>query len=217
MTLAADVPAIVQRAAQLAAADHRGVVAYRIHQTSRIHASFYHRTDDVLLAVVFDGDRLVRVQVLDEATDGRPAGAAAKAALARKLEAGRPADGFAVPFDARHFAEYRYHVAGRTVQFTSLVRDAHHGDGTFTVDAAGDVVRMEYRPDVLPRYASAGTIVDERAQVLPGFWATLHERQHYDGRYGPIYGSATVRIDESGFQRFADVRSALAALSAGRV
>ncbi|HEY8296597.1 MAG TPA: hypothetical protein VIG32_01050 [Candidatus Baltobacteraceae bacterium] len=211
-------PAVVVRAARIAARDHQGVVGYRIHRANSLHAGLYHRTDDVELAVVFENDRLVKVRVLRDATDGKPASDAAKAQLAATLEQGAPGQGFAVPFDARNFADYRFAVAdASTVRFVSIERDARHGDGTFSVDPSGAVVTLSYTPDVLPKYATSALIVDQRAQVLPNFWATAHETQRYDGRYGPFRGSAVVSTDEGGFQRFPNTAAALAALDAGRI
>ncbi|MGH8163792.1 MAG: hypothetical protein ACREP1_05595 [Rhodanobacteraceae bacterium] len=214
--MTAQVPAIVERAAQLAAHDRQGVVAYRMHRTSELHAGLYHRSDDVELVAVFDGERLVTVRVLRDQTDGKDNGDAAKAQLARSLEQNVPDTGFAVPFDARHFGEYRYAVDGpRSVRFVSLERDARHGAVTFSVDATGAVVRLSYSPNVLPKYATSGTIVDDRAQVVPAFWATVREQQRYDGRYGPFHGSAIVTSDESGFRRFSDAAEAVRTVDSG--
>jgi hypothetical protein len=213
-----DVPAVVERAARLAAHDHQGVVAYRLHRTSDLHAGPYHRSDDVELAVAFDADRLVKIRVLRDRTNGKDAGAAAKADLERTLAQSTPAEGFAVPFDLRHLTEYRY-IGGSEgeVGFTSLRRDDRHGDGTFSVNASGAVVRLTYTPNVLPRYATSANISDDRAQVLPDFWATVREEQRYDGRYGPFHGSGTVVSVEDDFERFADAGAAIAAVEAGRI
>ncbi|MHB8231218.1 MAG: hypothetical protein ACYDG0_10640 [Vulcanimicrobiaceae bacterium] len=210
----AAVPPIVERAARLAARDHREIVGYRVEQRSHYAAGFIHGDSDVVLAVAFEGDRLLKVRVLRDVQNGRPASAADRAAIERQIAAANPADGFAVPFDARHFGEYRFTGAGpSTVAFHSLVRDARHGDGTFTVDAAGDVVQMTYVPDVLPKYATGGTVEERRAPVLPGFWATVREVQRYVGHYGPLHGSATVTSEESGFVRYATPAAAVAAVA----
>lgn len=208
---------IVERAAAVAAHDHAGIVGYRVVQHSRVDGGPIHRRDVVELAVVFDGGTLVNVRVFRHVENGNIAAEADNDKLAKKLEQGSASSGFAVPFDERHLGEYDYTAAGTVVHFVARIRDANHGDGRFTVDPSGHVVAVEYAPVRLPQYAQHGIVSVRRAEVLTGFWATVHQDQTYTGSYGFIRGSAAVTVDQSHFVRFGNRSAALSALAAGTI
>ncbi|MDQ2873171.1 MAG: hypothetical protein M3R35_08605 [Candidatus Eremiobacteraeota bacterium] len=209
----ADVPAVVRRAAELAVRDRQGIVAYRIHRSSELRAGPYHRADDVDIAAAFDGRTLVKIRVLRDVTNGRAANDAAKTQLEGELQRGQSAAAFAVPFDSRHFGEYRYSIVdARDVTFASLRHDAQHGDGALVFDPSGAVSKMVYSPQVLPRFATSAVITARRAQVLPGFWATIREEERYDGRYAFFRGSGTVTTVEDHFERFNSTAAAISAV-----
>lgn len=201
------------RAAQLATKDHEGVVSLHLRQTSTISGGPIHQSSQIELVGVFDGEKLVRVRVLTLVENGRTADDEALAAKADEiLRTENSGGGFAVPFDARHFSEYRYQaITPSVVQFTSLVRDANHGDGRFELSPAGQVVKLEYIPDVMPKYANAGTVTQYRAEVLPDFWATIRGDSRYTGHYGFISGSGDFGLTEDHFRRFATLREAIGA------
>lgn len=216
--MTANVPPIVMRAAERATHDHQGIVGYRLHQTTELHAArFYNRSDNFEMAVVFDGDTLVKVRIFSYTENGRDASEGDKAKIQAQLEERKPNSGFAVPFDARHFAEYRYVQNGMGALFISLARDDRHGDGEFVVNARGDVTRMTYTPDVLPKYATSASIVDDRSEVLPSFWATVREVQRYEGKYGPFHGYGEIVTQERDFNRFQNRAAALTALAHGDI
>lgn len=196
--------------------DHEGIVGYRIHRVADIAAGPFHRHDDVTLAAVFDGDKLVAIRVLRDDVNGRPADAAARQQLVAQLQAPAPGGGFAVPFDARFFKDYRYAVHGSRVMFTSAIRDARHGDGFFDVAPDGRVTDLDYAPNALPRYASTGSVHEERAQVLPGFSATTFSREEYTGHYAIFSGHGEFITKEFGFVRFTNENAAKAWLQAER-
>ncbi len=211
------VPAAVLLAASLAARDHIGIVGYRIQRTAQITAGAFHRHDEVALAVVFENDRLIRVRVLRDEVNGRAADDAAHRALERQLLAGSKTSGFTVPFDARHFQEYSYKVQGNRVDFSSDMKDAQHANGYFELGVGGAVTQLQYVPHVLPPYATAGVVREERAEVLPHFWATIRSTQSYDGRYVIFRGRGEFVTVDSDFHRFSTVDAATAWLQAERV
>lgn len=211
------VPAAVALAASLAARDHGGIVAYQIHRTGDVSAAFFRRHDDVTLAVVFDNDKLTNVRVLRDQINGRPAGAAAEQALTRELLTNASAGAFAVPFDTRHLNEYHYRVEGDRVWFAADARDAQHANGFFQLAPNGAVAELQYTPNVLPRFATGGTVREERAEVLPRFWATVRSVESYDGRYGLFRGHAEFVTTNTDYHRFADTAAAMAWLQAERV
>jgi len=208
------VPAIVAQAAAVAERDRVGAIVYRIHQTSAMDGGPLHRHADVVIEAAADGPNLVKVRILRYFADGSEQSDATKRDLERQLLTGQAKGGFAVPFDSRHLSEYDYTAGAGTVRFLSLRRDAEHGDGSFTVDAAGHVTGMRYVPDVFPKYVNAGSVTDTRAEVLPGFWASVRNDQEYDGRYLFIKGHASVVTEMSGYRRYSSRAAAEAAVEA---
>jgi len=208
------IPAIVAHAASVAERDRAGAIVYRIHQTTAMDGGPLHRHADVVIVAAADGPNLVKVRVLRYLADGAEQSDAKKRDLERQLLAGQAGGGFAVPFDSRHTADYDYTADAGTVRFQSLRRDVDHGDGTFTVDGAGHVTAMRYVPDVFPKYVRSGTVSDTRAEVLPGFWASVRNDQEYDGQYLFIKGHASVVTEMSGYRRYTSRAAAEAAVEA---
>ncbi|MBV9269812.1 MAG: hypothetical protein JO165_01870 [Candidatus Eremiobacteraeota bacterium] len=204
------VPAIVERAAQVAAGDHRGIVSFEIEQHTQIDGGPIHRTAHAVIIAAYDDEQLIRVKVLRLEENGKDASAERIRYVERELTA--HSEGFAVPFDRNHFNEYAYTVDGNTVRFTSKLQDARHGEGTFEVAADGHVTHLHYTPHAFPQFATAGTVDEDRAPVLPAFWATVRSEQHYTGRYFLIRGTADIVTTESHFARYASRAEALAAL-----
>ena len=162
---------------------------------------------------VYDDGATVRVKVYSYTIDGKAAGASDVSSLEYSWDHPKPGDVFAAPYDPRALAAYQYQSGGPSVlYFSSSVRDAGHGRGKFDYDAQNDVVSIAYQPNVLPPHATAGTITDVRAEVLPGYWATTQETQEYKGSYGPFAASGTMQMTFSNFRRFTDLQSALNAL-----
>lgn len=207
-------PPLVAQAAAVAERDHAGAIVYRIHQVSAMDGGPIHRHGDVVIEAASDGRSIVRVRVLRYLLNGAEQSAADRDALARQLLDGQAKGGFAVPFDSDHTAEYDYTVSGSTVHFTSLRRDAEHGDGSFTVDASGHVTGMTYVPDVFPKYVSSGTVTDTRAEVIPGFWASVRNDTEYAGRYLFVKGRASVVTEMTGYRRYPSRAEAEAAVEA---
>lgn len=210
------VPAAVVLAASLAAGDHGGITGYRIQRTVDIAAGPFHRHEDVALAVIFQNDRLLRVRVLSDTVSGRTTGTPAQQTLERRLLAASKAPGFAVPFDSRHFQEYTYRVQGNRVDFSSKLKDARHANGYFELGSNGAVTQMQYALNVLPKYATAGTVHEDRAEVLPHFWATVRSTQSFDGRYVIFQGHGEFVTVDTDFRRFGTVDAATAWLQAER-
>ncbi|HET9393735.1 MAG TPA: hypothetical protein VFO29_09505 [Candidatus Rubrimentiphilum sp.] len=210
------VPAAVVLAASLAARDHTGIIGYRIQRTVDMAAGPIRRHEDVLLAAVFENDRLVRIRVLRDMVSGRSTGTPAQEALERQLLAASKEPGFAVPFDARYLHDYTYRVAGNLVAFSSALKDARHADGYFVLGSGGMVTQLQYALNVLPKYATAGTVHEDRAEVLPHYWATVRSTQLFEGRYAIFQGRGEFVTVDSGFRRFGTVDAATAWLQAER-
>lgn len=211
--LPAGTPPAIATIAHRFAETSRGVVGFQLHRTFDARAGFSSRHEDMVMnAIVVDGS-ISKVRVLSYTIDGKTAGAAAVSDMEHSWENPKPDEAFAPPFDARNLSGYQYQagVAG-TIRFTSTVHNAAHGNGSFTYDAQGDVLSCVYQPNALPPHAKSGEVSDRRAEVLPGYWAVTEETQNYKGSVGPFPGTGTVQVVYSGFQRFADLPTALRAL-----
>ncbi|HZV77856.1 MAG TPA: hypothetical protein VFF63_08880 [Candidatus Babeliales bacterium] len=191
----------------------RGIVVFEMHRVLEAHGAFSSHREDVVMSGIYDDGALVKVRVSTYTINGKPAGANQISALEQSWEHPDPRDVFAAPFSASNFAAYAYRDGGpSTIDFASPVRDAGHGNGSFMYDAQNNVVSCTYQPNALPPHASSGEITDRRSEVLPGYWAVTQELQQYSGSYGPFSAAGGVQETFSGFRRFSDLRSALAAL-----
>lgn len=205
-------PAIVEIAQRVKQQEH-GIVLYRLHRIFDVHAGPMRRHDELELAVVTQDAHVVKVRVLRAVTGGKAMDEAGAKQVENQYEHPNPADVFHRPFDPAYVHEYTYQtVDATTYRFTSALRDGSHGDGTFSLDGAGNVVRYEYTPDALPRYATSGTVTNDRSQVLPGVWNLTREAHQYRGHYLLFGGGATALITYDSFQAYADIESALSAL-----
>lgn len=212
--LTAAPPAVVQ-IAQHFASQERGVAVYRLHRIFDVHAGPMHRHDELELAVVSQDGRTVKVRVLRATTGGKDADSQGKLQIENQYEHPNPSDVFHRPFDPQYLSEYSYEaVDAQTYRFSSPIHDGSHAAGTFWLDAAGDVVKYEYTPYVLPRYTTGGTVTDERAEVLPGYWFLTRESHEYHGHYAIFGGGASVLITYDAFKSYPDTASAISALQA---
>lgn len=234
VTLAAaeSVPPEVRRAAQVAEADHQGIIGFQIIWDTEARGGPFHQTFHYRNAYVYDGERFVAARALEKVDNGKAADVAGLADETKHIAENERTKGagFADPFDSRHFAEYRFSrtpcdpscLAGdTTVAFTALVSDVNHGDGRLVIDRDGHVRQMTYAPKVMPAFgrvkARDAAISIERAAVLPGYWATLRTTATYSGRYGFISGAATQTTRFCRFRRFRSVDAAIAALNSGQI
>ncbi len=206
-------PPVLEQVAQRFAATTRGVVSFHLHRVLDVRAGFSHRHEDLSMHVICVDGTIVRVRIERYTIDGKTASTADTASMAQAYQAPRPGQRFRVPFDAHYQTEYQFAAsAPETMSFTSAFRDAAHGSGSFTYDTSYNVVSYSYQPNALPPHASAGTISDKRAEVLPGYWGLTHETQDYKGSFGPFSGRGHEDVDFSDYRRFADMQSALVTL-----
>jgi hypothetical protein len=212
MLVAAAPPPVVQIARRVQSQE-QGIVLYRLHRLFDVHAGPMHRHDDLELAVVSRENDAIKVRVLHAFAGGKSLDDAQTRQLQDRYEHPRAEDVFHRPFDPAYVDEYSYQaVDAKTYRFTSVIHDGSHGNGTFWLDDDGNVVKYQYTPNVMPQYASSGTISDERTQVLPGLWQLTSEVWEFRGHYAIFGGGATARITCDSFERYADLTSAEAAL-----
>lgn len=162
---------------------------------------------------VYNDGALVKVRVVSYTIDGHPASPNEIAGIEQSWNHPKLTDVFAAPFDPKNAGAYQYRSGGETsIAFSSNVQDAGHGSGSFAFDARGNVLSYSFVPNALPPHARSGEITDQRAEVLPGYWASSEETQQYRGTYGPFAAAGTIQTTYSNFRRFADLSSALSAL-----
>ncbi len=219
-------PTELQRAAKVTVSDHKGIIAYTTTWDSTAHGGPMHRTYHYTDAYVFKDERLIKARAMTKGDNGKIATQQELDTETLKIET-EQGNGkvFAVPFDARHFSEYHYAKGacvgcgnGDTkITFSSLVKDAFHGDGSMIVDSSGHVKVLSYSPKVLPLHATTGVITAYRAEVLPGFWATVRSEERFTGHLGPFSGGAEIQSYSDHYHRFQSVEAALAALRSGAI
>lgn len=220
------VPSEVRHAAELSVRDHQGIIGYESAFDTNMHGGPLHRAYHYRNAYLYNDERLLKARALYKDDNGHIADAAQLQTETSKIESEQGSGKvFAVPFDARHFSEYRYEkgacsecAQGEVVfTFTSVVQDEFHGSGSMTFDAGGHVRLMTYVPSVLPPHASTARITVHRNEVLPGYWATVKSEGHYEGHFGLLHGGADMQSRNERFHRFSSVDAALSALNAGRI
>lgn len=206
-------PPALALVAQRFADTSRGFVSFHLHRVFDVHAGFSKRHEDLVMDGVLSDGQVVKVHIASYTIDGKAADAATEATLVQSYEHPGPYALFNLPFDPRYVAAYQFQSAGpQKISFTSSLRDAAHGNGSFSFDSSGNVVTYTYQPNVLPPHATFGEVTDKRSEALPGYWAVVEETQQYKGSYGPFPGAGTVEITFSDFRRFTDLRSALRSL-----
>jgi hypothetical protein len=189
-------------------------VTFAYDRSFFVHAGPMSRHDHMLFYGIYVNGRIAKVRIVAATIGGKAADASQIASTTSSYEHPKPGDVFEAPFDPRYAALYRYGMtARRTVDFAATRPRYGLGRGTFTFDGAWNVLRYDYSPAVLPPHATWGTIVDERAQVLPGYWAVTHETQTYSGTYSIFGGGATVTISVYGFRRFRNLAAAERAIA----
>lgn len=206
-------PAIVQ-IAQRVQSQEQGSVVYQLTRNFQVHAGPMHRTDQMEMLIASSDGKTVKARIVTDVIGGKAASAQTIAQTENQYEHPKPGDLFHRPFDPRYLNEYTYQqVDSVTWKFTTLVKSSGTGDGTFTLDSAGNVVKYQYSPAVLPQYTSRGTVSDVRSQVLPNYWAVTQETQQYGGHYAIFGGGANVMIDYTQYRHYPDIAAAVAAVN----
>jgi hypothetical protein len=221
-TLAATVPAAVQRAADLQRGDAHGVVAYLAEAEGTIKTPLSTtRTRTRTWVVAIDGDPR-RAVTLALTIDGRPGTEAERAKAQADAEAGYadPKRQLFAPYDRRRLAGYRFAPAPAepglapgelAFAFDSPIPDGRHGHGSFVLTADDRVRRLAFTPNRYPPRARAGGLLLTRGPVAKGWWSLLTLSAAYTGGIGPLTGGLDLLQRSSRHQRFASVEAALAA------
>jgi hypothetical protein len=217
-----DPPPLVHRAVMEYAATHRGNMTFSRHLAFAMHVGPIGKDVRNEVGILMRDGAYVRTKYYSGETNGHPDN---DAALRRQeqsanddLAAGRGF--FKRPVDPRFVDDYRFEIAAcpcerdtEKIQFTSVVRDAQHGDGTLVVDkATARVLSIEYEMNRPPDHASSGHVVETYGDAGPGVWTCVHTEETYKGKVGFVGGNATLTYTYDHFKRLSNADAAVAAL-----
>ena len=215
------VPAIVQLAAQTAAAEYTGILVHERHISIRAQLGPVHFTNDNDAVLLMTDGVYRHVHFTRMLENGHPVGAE-KLAQRESSDNADLANGngaFHQPFDLRYTGEYTFTAepaapvssGSQTLHFTSTYHDVAHGAGTMVIDpSSGRVLSLNYTPYVLPQHADSGTVSETFGQALPGLWTIVRIDSVYTGHAFLVSGRGTVTEVLDNFHRFSDPDAGLA-------
>ena len=216
-------PALVRRAVETFAGEHRGTLLAERHLSFSLHAGPFSRDVNNDVGIVLSDGVYVRTKYYDQTSNGKTDDDAtlrtAERDANRDLDDGRGF--FKRPIDPRYSDDYHFEPADcadcaageRAFSFMSKVRDDQHGDGTATIESSsGHVVLLSYTLDKAPPHATSAHVVETFGQALPKLWTCLRVAETFNGRMGPIGGSASMHYTLDHFRRLATKSAASATL-----
>jgi hypothetical protein len=206
------------------ASERQGVTAFHRDVASQQRAPGHDASLDVHAGLLRDGDLVVAVRVYSQVANGTAAFPEDLAKAQAAADKNQPSDDYLLPLREDTLSDYR--IAGATcdrcapgelaLAFTSLKRDASHGDGTVVIDpTTHHIVRVDFVPSGLPKYVDRASVTVTFGQVLPGLWDVVEMRQHYQGHVYLIRGDADITTSLTNYRRFASRDEGLKALASG--
>jgi hypothetical protein len=212
------VPDAIAQAVRALAAERRGVTAFHRHYAYEERGPGHDKTLVVDSIRVRENGRLAAVRLLDRIENGKPDSPEALAKAQADADKQLPGEDFRLPLAAEALSDYRFEVlpvcegcaAGSVaIAFTSVVRDASHGDGTVTIDAAHHIAALAFHPSALPAHADSGSITIRFDRVLPDLWDVTVTHEHYTGHVLFLHGWGDVVQTDSAYRRYPSVEDAL--------
>jgi hypothetical protein len=183
-----DAPAIVRAAVAAYAAEHRGTIAFSRHLNFSLRVGPMSQVVRNEIGVLMRDGAMVRTKYYSAETNGKSDDLSKlrqeEERANDELASGRSF--FKRPVDSRYAADYRFEPATcdgcehgvEAVKFTSLERDAEHGDGTMTIDRASSrVLTIEYTVNRPPQHASVERVVETFGDALPDLWTCVRVEQ----------------------------------------
>ncbi|HTX58347.1 MAG TPA: hypothetical protein VMH02_01635 [Verrucomicrobiae bacterium] len=227
--LAANAPAgadaVIRQAVAMLASERAGLTAFHQHYSYVEYGPGHHETIVEESGRLRQDGRPIAVRLYSRVTNGKSASAADLAAAQSQLDKQLPAEDYRLPVTLDALSEYRFApsascggcAAGAiSIDFTSLVRDADHGDGTAIIDSVTHhIERIAFRPSVLPAHVDDATIVMTFERVLPDLWDLVDTESHYSGHVLFLHGGADITVTDGAYRRFKTLAQARAALADG--
>jgi hypothetical protein len=159
----------------------------------------------------------VRKRVLRAVDDGRTANAGDLAKRSATADVPSSRFGMHLPVEPAYVDDYTYgkpRVDGDivSVDFTTNIRDAAHGDGSLTYLRDEDrIASIVIRPAVLPEHATTMTTTLEFGRVSEDRWDIVRVTHVFTGREGIISGSGTSVTTYERYRPFVSATAADAA------
>lgn len=208
------------------AQDRHGLVAFHWHYDYVEKAPAHSKTEVVDSGRLRKDGRLIAVRLYSQVSNGKTASASDLANAQAALDKQLPPDDYKLPLDEATLADYQFATSAAAcdrcndgdvrVEFTSIVRDGDHADGSAIVDARRNrIVRLDFHPAVLPPHTDSGTVAMTFGPVLPDLWDLQEITARYDGHMLFLHGYANVVQTPSAYRRFATMDEATRALAAG--
>lgn len=214
--------AVVAAAARTLAAERTGIVALHRHIAAQQHAPAHDGSLDEQAGLLRDGNHVIAVRVYATQSGGASGQTLVKAQA--DAEKNLPDDDYQLPVRAEFLGDYTFATApcegcasgSAAVRFTSLKRDATHGDGIAVIDTATHhFVRVDFVPSVLPEHVDKASISLVFGKALADLWDVLEMDQHYSGHVLFLSGGADITTSLSNYRRFKSRDDGLKALDAG--
>ncbi len=216
-------PAVVRRAVSEYATQNRGNLAFTRHLTFTMRVGPMNKLVTNEVGILMRDGAYVKTKYYSGQTNGQ---ADSDSDLRKQeqhandeLAAGRGF--FKRPIDPRYVEDYKFEATtcddcrhdSEAVRFTSLVRDAQHGDGTVVFDkTSGKTYSIDYDMNRAPDHASSGHAVETYGDATTGLWTCLKAEETYKGHLGFIGGAASLSYSYDHFRRFAQADAAVAAI-----
>jgi hypothetical protein len=218
-----DPPPIVKRAVAEYAADHRGAIAMSRHLSFTMHVGPMGQDVTNEVGIFMHDGAYVKTKYYAGTENGKTDDDASLRKQEDKanedIAAGKGF--FKRPMDPRFTADYKFDESPcacwhdtEHVKFTSLVRDASHGDGTMIIDkATARVQSIEYDMNKPPDHATSGHVIETYGEAIPGLWTCVKVEETYSGKVGFVGGNAHLAYTLDHFRRFAQTDAAVAAIA----
>lgn len=209
---------------QTLASERAGFTAFHVHLDSEQRGPGHNASLDVQSGLLREGDRIAAVRIYSQAKDGKTLSADDLAKAQAEVDKKLPSDPYVLPLREDQFSDYKVETAACDqcpagsveLHFTSLKRDAVHGDGTMLVDAASHhIVRIDFVPSAFPKYVDKANVTLTYGRVLPDLWDVVEMRQHYEGHMLMLKGGADVTTSFTNYRRVASLDDGIKTLASG--
>jgi hypothetical protein len=220
-----EAPASIRGAVKTLANERHGITAFHRHLLSDQRAPGHNERIDVDSARVRQDGRTVAVRLYRRTVNGVAETADEIAKQQAAVDKHLPEDDYRVPVTEDILAEYHFAAPATcsgcgdgvvAVPFSSLKPDDSHGEGTVYIDERNKrIVRLEFKPSVLPKQADSGRITITFGRVTPDLWDVTSVAEHYSGHLLFIHGTYDVTVTHTAYRRFDSLDQARSALASG--
>jgi hypothetical protein len=218
-----DVPegdALARAAALAYAAETKSIVTFVAVTQFDVHGGPFHMHSFSETAYEEDAGAPVRRRILRAVDNGKVAATDELTKRSAAAEAPTSRFGMHLPIYAASVGDY---VFGKprddgdtvSVDFSAVVRDEAHGDGTLTVyRSEGRIATLVIRPCVLPPHATSLSTTLEFGRVSDDRWDVVKITHTFSGKEGLLSGGGTSVTTYERYRAFTSESAAGAALDA---